>query len=106
MNFIGLQTFPDDWGNQCDFDKSDYEQYYRWALEEGLSIGNIHLNTGIISKETESKVKESFENYKDSLRSFSKYSLEDLINISNTEELIKDLSGAESECKYNADLFL
>lgn len=106
MNFIGLQTFPDDWGNQCDFDKSDYEQYYKWALEEGLSIGNIYINTGIISKETESKIKEGFENYKASLKSFYKYSLEDLINITDTEELIKELSGAEGECRDNANLFL
>lgn len=105
MNFIGLQTFPDDWGNYCDFDKSDYEQHYKWALEEGLSIGNIYLNTGIISKETENKIKESFENYKDSFKSFSKHSLEDLINITDTKELIKELSGAESECRDNANLF-
>lgn len=106
MNFIGLQTFIDDWGNQRDFDKNDYENHYQWTLEEGLSISNFYLDTGIISKETEEKIRESFDNYKSSLKSFSKYSLKDLITITNTEELIEELSNVENECMDNANLFL
>lgn len=93
-------------GNQCDFDKNDYENHYQWTLEEGLSISNFYLNTGIISKETEDKIRESFDNYKASLKSSSKYSLKDLITITNTGELIEELSNAENECMDNANLFL
>lgn len=106
MNFINLQTFPDDWGNYCDFDKSDYKQYYRWALEEGLSIGNIYLNTDSISDETKSKIQESYNNFEITLNNFSKYDLEELINNFNTELLVKELEVLEIGYRENRNVFI
>ena len=106
MNFIGLQTFPDDWGNYCDFDKRDYEEYYWDTLDISPSFVYIYLNTGTISKETENNIRESLKNFKATLEGFSKYSLEELVNTFDTEVLIEKLTALEDEYRHNGNLFL
>nr|DAF03273.1 MAG TPA: hypothetical protein [Caudoviricetes sp.] len=106
MNFIELQTFVDDWGNWCDFDKSDYEEEYKDILNVSPSFVYIYLNTGTISKETENNIRESLKNFKATLENFSEYSLEELVNTFDTEVLIKKLTVLKDEYKYNKNIFL
>jgi hypothetical protein len=106
MNFIELQTFVDDWGNWCDFDKNDYEEDYKDILNVSPSFVYIYLNTGTISKETENNIRESLKNFKATLENFSEYSLEELVNTFDTEVLIKKLTSLKDEYKYNKNVFL
>lgn len=106
MNFIGLRTFPDDWGKPCDFDKSDYEEDYKDTLNVSPSFFYLNLNTGTISKEAENDIQQSLKNFRATIDSFSNYSLEELVNTFDTEVLIKELETIEGESKYNGNLFL
>ena len=106
MNFIGLQTLVDDWGNWCDFDKNDYEREYKDTLDVNPSFVYIYLNTCTLSKETENNIQESLKNFKATLENFSEYSLEELVDTFDTEVLIKKLTTLKDEYKYNRNIFL
>lgn len=106
MNFIGLQTLVDDWGNWCDFDKNDYEKEYKDTLDVNPSFVYIYLNTSTLSKETENNIQESLKNFKATLENFSEYSLEELVDTFDTEVLIKKLTTLKDEYKYNRNILI
>lgn len=95
MNFINLQTFQDDFGNSCDYDKTDYKNNYQWLLDDGLSLNSIYLGINIFTEDIENSIKKSYSNFKNIIETLSKYSLDELYISFDVELLIEKLEKLE-----------